>query len=106
VIAVPALAYAGRPLGIHASDVVQSVWRPFVGSVLATALGFALHYTVLAHLPGIARMAVQAITYVSVYVFVVVGVLGVRGPLTSAAALVGDFLPARFTRMAVARQSS
>ena len=32
---VPALAYAGRPLGIGAADVLRVVWRPLVGSLAA-----------------------------------------------------------------------
>ena len=98
IIFIPAIAYAGRPLGIGAKDAITVVWRPMAGSLLAAASGFALRYTLLADSSSIVRTVVLALAYVAVYVVAVVGILRVRTPIAVVLALARDFLPVRFGR--------
>src|SRR5581483_1453575 len=39
---VPALAYAGRPLGIGAADVLRAIWRQLFAAVTAAGVGVFL----------------------------------------------------------------
>ena len=94
VLFIPAIAYAGRPLGIGVSDVLSVVWRPLVGSLIAVGIGFALHHLLLVHASEIARMALLTMTYVLIYLALVVGLLGVWTPIRTASQLLKDWLPA------------
>jgi polysaccharide transporter, PST family len=98
VLFVPGIAYAGRPLGIGAADVIRATGPQLLGAVTAAAFGFLLRYTVLADTPGLERAAVLALAYTISYLAVVVGFFRVRMPLTVAMALGRDVMPARFAR--------
>jgi polysaccharide transporter, PST family len=78
---VPALAYAGRPLGIGAGDVIRVVWRQLLGALTAAAVGFILRSTVLVNTPPVARTAIIGIAYLAVYVAIVIGVLRLLSPI-------------------------
>jgi PST family polysaccharide transporter len=92
---VPALAYAGRPLGIGANDVIGAVWRQFLGAITAAAIGFLLRFTVLGEMGPVARTAVLAAAYLAVYVAIVIGVLRVLSPIRAMRALVKGELASR-----------
>ena len=96
VLFVPSIAYAGRPLGIGAGDVVKVVGRPLAGALSSAALGFLLRYTLLAHAPRLERMALVALAYLVLYIVVVAGLFRVRAPLDVALSLLRHVLPARF----------
>jgi PST family polysaccharide transporter len=98
ILFVPALAYAGRPLGIGAVDVLKVVGRPMAGSLIAAAIGFGLRYTLLANSPAFVRMALLGLAYVSVYLVLVVGVFRLRMPIGVILGLVRDLLPNRLAR--------
>jgi len=93
VLFVPSIAYAGRPLGIGAGDVVKVVGRPLAGALSSAALGFLLRYTLLAHAPRLERMALVALAYLVLYIVVVAGLFRVRAPLDVALSLLRDVLP-------------
>jgi PST family polysaccharide transporter len=99
ILFVPAIAYAGQPLGIGAADVIKVVWRPLAGSLIAVAVGFVLRYSVLADSSAIARMSLLTLAYGVVYLGIVVGLLGMRTPITVVMSLVRGVLPERFARL-------
>ncbi len=99
VLFVPAIVYAGRPLGIGAADVVKVAGPPLLGALTSAGLGFLLRYTLLADTPRLERTAVLAFAYSVSYVVVVVGFFKVRMPINVALALGRDFIPPRLARI-------
>jgi PST family polysaccharide transporter len=93
---VPALAYAGRPLAIGATDVIRAVWRQLVGALTAVAVGVLLRFTILANTAPIARTAMLGIVYLTVYLAIVIGILRVLAPIRTMRTLVRGQLAARF----------
>jgi PST family polysaccharide transporter len=100
VLFVPAIAYAGQPLGIGVGDVIGAVARPLVGSLVAAGAGFWLRYTVLANTPGLLRVVEVGAAYAAVYLILVVGLLKVRTPLVTSLSLVREFLRRRSAQIA------
>ena len=98
ILFVPALAYAGRPLGIGALDVVRVVGAPLAGSLVTTAIGFLLRYSILAETPRVGRIALTILICVPCYLFIVVWLFKITKPLQVARALARDFLPNRIQR--------
>jgi PST family polysaccharide transporter len=98
ILFIPAVAYAGSPLGIRATDVIAVIWRPLTGSLLAVAIGFTLRYTLLVDASGLVRTVALVLAYTAVYLVTVVGLLRVRMPIAVLLGLVRDFLPSRFAR--------
>ena len=98
ILFVPAIAYAGRPLGIGAKDLIAVVWRPLVASLLSAAIGFALRFTILTEMSAIPRIAMLALAYLTTYLFIVVGLLRESMPLQVVLGLVRDALPAGLAR--------
>ena len=99
IIFVPAIAYAGKPLGIGAKDVVKVVWSQTTGALIAAACGFVLRYTLLTHFPGIARIAVLIVAYLAVYFITVVGWFRRRMPVRVVLELARGYLPVRFAKL-------
>jgi PST family polysaccharide transporter len=95
---VPAIAYAGKPLGIHASDVIGAIWRPLAASLSAAAIGMALKYTLLIEWGAFERLVTLALVYAVAYLLISVGALGVRMPVRVLLALIRDVLPVRVAR--------
>src|SRR5207302_1277498 len=96
ILFVPALAYAGRPLGIGAAEVIKVVGPQLLGALTSAGFGFLLRYSLLADTPGLERAAVLALAYSVSYLVVVVGLFRVRMPLTVAISLGRLLIPARF----------
>jgi PST family polysaccharide transporter len=93
ILFIPAVAYAGKPLGIMTNDVMTAVWRPLFGALLAAAIGFTVRYSLLADAPGMQRMIILTFVYMAIYVITVVGLLRVRTPLEVVLQLGRDYLP-------------
>src|SRR5207244_8004738 len=73
VLFVPAIAYAGRPLGIGGAYLIKAVGPQLVGSLSAAGFGFVLRYTLLAGTQRVERTALLALSYLVVYLVVVIG---------------------------------
>ncbi len=95
ILFVPAIEYAGRPLGIGARDVVSAVGRQMTGAVAAAGVGFLLRVTVLAGMGSLERTLALTVAYTVVYLGIVVGVFGVWTPITLALSLVRNAVPVR-----------
>ena len=93
---LPAVSYAGRPLGIGAADVIKAAGPQLFGAVTSAAIGFFLRYAVLRDASGIERSVALAIVYAVSYVIIVAGAFKVRMPLKVTIALGQDFIPRRF----------
>ena len=94
---LPAVSYAGRPLGIGAAEVIKAAGPQLFGAVTSAAIGFFLRYAVLHDVSGIERSVALAIVYAVSYVIIVVGAFKVRMPLKVAIALGEDLIPRRFS---------
>ena len=99
VLFVPALAYAGQPLGINAKDVITIIWRPLTSSLIAAGVGFALRFTVLVDQDPMLRAGALAAAYIATYLILVVGVMRLRAPLNTTRSLLRDSLPAQFAHL-------
>ena len=89
---VPAIAYAGAPLGIRARDVVRAVGGQLIGALVAAAIGFALRPTLLA-MPALVRLAALVTVYLMAYLIVVVGMFRLTTPVQVCISAVAEFLP-------------
>ena len=96
---VPAIAYAGEPLGIGARDVIRAVWRPLIGSLLAVAAGLLCRYAFLAGSSGIVRTVLLTLCYLAIYLVTVVGFFRLSSPIRVALLLIKDVLPTRWSSL-------
>jgi PST family polysaccharide transporter len=96
---VPAIAYAGRPLGIGGADVIRIVWRQMFAALIAAGLAFLLRWTVLADAHALVRTPLLVSAYLITYLILVVVVLHVRAPLRTTQSVVRGFLPARLAHL-------
>lgn len=94
---VPALAYAGRPLGIGGRDVMMALAAPLAGALAVTGAGFAFRASLLAGLPPIERMAILVPAYLAVYLVVVMGLFRVTAPMRVCVSLLRGFVPGQLT---------
>ena len=90
---IPALSYAGRPLGIGTRDVVRAIGPQLVGALVATGLGFALETVALTGLSTFERLIAVIAAYGGVYVAIVAGLFRVTVPMQVCVSLAKDFLP-------------
>jgi polysaccharide transporter, PST family len=93
---VPALAYAGRPVGIGARDVVRAVGPQIASALVTVAIGFSVQHLFLVDLAPLPRFVVAASICVAVYLTMIVGVFKVVAPLRLALSLLRDFSATRF----------
>jgi PST family polysaccharide transporter len=104
IVFVPAIAYAGAPLGIRTGDVLRAVGRQLIGSMTAAAVGFALRPS-LVLLPSLERIAILVVAYLATYLFIVVAVFRLTMPLQVCYSVVVDFLPKRWRVPSIVRQN-
>ena len=95
---VPALVYAGRPVGIGVKDVLRAVGPQTAAALITVAIGFAVQRAFLADFSQLARFVVSVPICVVAYLTVVVGVFKLTGPLQLAFSLLRDFSPKRLRR--------
>jgi PST family polysaccharide transporter len=90
IVFVPAIVYAGKPLGIGALDLLRAIAAPFTGTMLLCAVGFSLRLTVLAHVNGVIRVATIVVVCGTIYFLVTVFFLKCREPLALVWRMLGD----------------
>jgi PST family polysaccharide transporter len=95
---VPALVYAGQPVGIGASDVLRAVGPQTVAALVTVAIGFAAQRLFLDDYSQLARFILSVPICVIVYLAVVVGIFRVTGPIRLAFSLLRDFSSLRLRR--------
>jgi PST family polysaccharide transporter len=95
VLFVPSIVYAGKPLGIGARDLIAIIWRPFLGSLVAAAAGFAVDYALPEDWFVLLRIAAVTLAYLAVYAALVVGILSERASLGVTLSATRSFVPAR-----------
>jgi PST family polysaccharide transporter len=92
---VPALVYAGHPVGIGARDVLQAVGPQTVAALFAAAVGFAVQLQILGELSPFMRVFISGMVCLATYLAVVVGVFRVTGPLHLVFSVLRDFRAVR-----------
>jgi O-antigen/teichoic acid export membrane protein len=92
LIAIPSINYAGRPIGIGSTLVIRAVGPQLVGAISATAGGWLLQMSVLAHWPSVLRIASSAAFCACLYLIVVVGLFRLTEPMRVARLAVQDRL--------------
>ena len=88
---VPALVYAGRPVGIGVRDVLPVVGPQTAAGIITVAFGFMVQQVFLADFSPLARFLVSAHISLATYLAVAVGVFRVTGPLRLVFSLLRDF---------------
>ncbi len=92
---IPALVYAGRPLGIGTKDVLHAVGPQTVAGLIAVAVGFATQLMIMADISQVMRFLASIPICLASYLMVVVGVFRVTAPLQLAFSMVHDFTRTR-----------
>jgi len=92
---VPALAYAGQPVGIGIKDVLQVVGPQTAAALITVAFGFMVQQLLLAEFSQLARFFLSTQICLAAYLAVVLGVFRVTGPIQLALSLLRDFGPLR-----------
>ena len=85
---VPAIAYAGRPLGITAVDVLKTIGPQVITALGVAALGFLLSHTVFVDTPPLVRLLVLSVLCGAVYLVAMIFGFRMTRPLVVAASLV------------------
>ena len=105
---IPAIAYAGQPLGIGAKDVIRVVGPQMVGALSCALFGFELLYAVLGELHPLVRLPILVAACSTLYLVIVVGLFKIRQPLDVVRSVVKDMAPkalARLPGLSLARAS-
>jgi O-antigen/teichoic acid export membrane protein len=92
LLAVPAISYAGRPVGIGPSLVIRAAGRQLTGAVISAAGGWWLQTAVLVDCSSFIRIIVSAASCAAIYLVIVVGLFRVVQPLKVALNVVQDQL--------------
>jgi polysaccharide transporter, PST family len=88
---VPALIYAGRPLGIVAKDVLLAVGPQTAAGLITVAFGFIMQQTLLVDFSHLTRFCISGLICLATYLLVAVGLFKVTRPLLLAISLMRDF---------------
>ena len=99
ILFIPAIAYAGQPLGIGAKDVIRTVGPQLVGALSCAALGFALRFWVLANLHLLLRIPLLIVACSVFYLLIVVGIFKVTQPLNVGRMALKDIFPRSLSRI-------
>ena len=92
LVALPAVNYAGRPIGIGSAVVIRAVGPQLIGAISAAAGGTWLQIAVLAHSSSLLRIAVSMIICAVIYLTIAVGLFRRTEPLRIARSVVQDRL--------------
>ena len=90
---VPALVYAGQPIGIGVRDVLAATGPQMISALIAVAFGLAMQQLFLLDLSELARLVVSIPICVATYLMIVLGVFRMTGPLKLASSMLQDFGP-------------
>jgi O-antigen/teichoic acid export membrane protein len=90
ILTIPALWYAGRPVGLRIGAIIAVIWRYVIGSTLA--VGATMWITPLPAAP-IARIVALTSAFVAAYGAATIALHGGYAPFSQMAALVRDMLP-------------
>jgi PST family polysaccharide transporter len=93
IIAFPSISYAGRPVGIGAALVTRAVSRQLLGAIITAAGGWWLQTATLAHFSSLFRIFLATGFCISIYLFIVVGLLRLTEPIKVAGTVVQGALP-------------
>lgn len=88
---IPAISYAGKPLGIGTKDLLKAIAAPFTGAVLVSAAGFGLRFFAFASLGPLLRSGLLLAICALLYLFIVVVVLRTTEPLKIAWGVIKHF---------------
>jgi PST family polysaccharide transporter len=93
---IPALVYAGRPVGIDAKDVIGAVGPQTLSGLIAVAVGFVIRQVFLADMSEIARFGISGSVCLLTYLAVVIIVFRVTEPFRLALSVLRNFRSIRF----------
>jgi len=96
---VPAIAYAGNPLGIGAKDVIRVVGPQLVGALASALFGFELLYVVLGDLHPLVRVPILIVACLALYLVILVGLFKITHPLGVVRNVVKDMAPRALARV-------
>jgi PST family polysaccharide transporter len=92
VLVVPAIAYAGAPLGIRSLDVVRVVWRPLVASTVATLVGRSVEWALFEGLHPLVRAGLLGLVFLPAYFLLATSVFGLWAPVRITGSTIRGFL--------------
>jgi PST family polysaccharide transporter len=92
LLAVPSIAYAGRPIGIGSALVMRAVGQQLIGAISIAAGGWWLHTTALMDCSSFIRIVLSTGFCISIYLLIVVGVFRLTEPIKVAGTIVKDQL--------------
>jgi PST family polysaccharide transporter len=92
---VPALVYAGSPVGIGVRDVLSAAGPQMASAIVAVALGLAMQQAFLLEFSELARLVISIPICVVAYLAIALGVFRVTGPLRLASSLLRELGPLR-----------
>lgn len=88
---VPALVYAGQPIGIGVRDVLSATGPQMVSALVAVAFGLAMQRMFLLEVSELARFIISIPICVGAYLVIALGVFRMTGPLKLAHTLMRDW---------------
>jgi polysaccharide transporter, PST family len=90
VLFVPAIVYAGKPLGIGAADVVRAVGPQLLGTLTAYGVTLYLKRHLITATSGLIDWLAVGVLFAAVYLAIVVGLFRVRKPFWIMVSLMND----------------
>jgi len=87
---IPALVYAGYPLGIGAKDVLSATGPQIGSAIIAVALALIIKRLFLAEFSELTRFILSIPICMATYLATVVGVFGLTGPIKLASSLLRE----------------
>jgi PST family polysaccharide transporter len=90
LIAIPAIVYAGSPIGIGSALIIRATGPQLIGAITIAAGGWWLQMTVLAHSSSFIRIVASGTFCVCVYLAIVVGLFRLVEPVRIARSIVRD----------------
>jgi PST family polysaccharide transporter len=96
VLFLPALAYAGKPVGIDIPHTIRAAGKPFVGTIAAVIAAFAVRDALGLNDIGFQRAVIVGASFVTCYLAIVIGIFRMIDPLFLGWSLLRDLLPKRF----------
>jgi O-antigen/teichoic acid export membrane protein len=82
LFAIPAVSYAGRPIGIDAAFVFRATGRQLTGAVMTAAAGWWAQATILVGFPAVIRIVLSAGICITIYLVIVVGLFRLVHPIS------------------------